>query len=70
MEGTYHPPSQSAQYYFDNTDKAVDVDCQYQEIMLGGDFNAQIGENYFDDFIFQHELSSVNDKPTCYKNPK
>ena len=37
--------------------------------MLVGDFNSQIGEKYFDDFLFQHELRSVNDKPTCYKNP-
>ena len=37
--------------------------------MLVGDFNAQIGEKCFDDFLFQHELRSVNDKPTCYKNP-
>ena len=25
--GTYHPPSQSDQYYFDNIDKAPDVYC-------------------------------------------
>ena len=37
--------------------------------MLVGDFNAQIGEKYFDDFLFQHELRSVNDKLTCCKNP-
>ena len=38
--GTYHPPSQSDQYYFDNIDKGLDVYCQYEEIMLVGDFNA------------------------------
>ena len=27
---TYHPPSQSDQYYFDNIDKALDVYCQYE----------------------------------------
>ena len=37
--------------------------------MLVGDFNAQIGEKCFEDFLFQHELRSVNDRPTCYKNP-
>ena len=36
--------------------------------MLVGDFNAQIGEKCFDDFLFQHELRRVNDRPTCYKN--
>ena len=37
--------------------------------MLVGDFNAQIGEKCFDDFLFQQELRSVNDRPTCCKNP-
>ena len=67
--GTYHPPSQSDQYYFDNICKALDVSCQYEKIMLVRDFNAQIGEKCFDDFLFQQELRSVNDKPTYYKNP-
>ena len=70
--GTYNSPSapwQPDQYYFDNIDKALDVYWQYEKIMLLGDFNAQIGETCFDNFLFQHELWSVNDKPTCYKNP-
>ena len=67
--GTYHPPSQSDQYYFDNIGKALDVYCQYEKIMLIRDFNAQIGEKCFDDFLFQKELRSVNDKPIYYKNP-
>ena len=66
--GTYHPPSQSDKYYFDNIDKALDVYCQYEKVVLVGDFNAHIRENCFD-FLFQHELKSVNDKPTCYKFP-
>ena len=37
--------------------------------MLAGDFYAQIEEKCFDDFLFQHQLRSVNDKPTCYKSP-
>ena len=32
--------------------------------MLVGDFNAQIGEKCFEDFLFQHKLRSVNDRPT------
>ena len=63
--GTYHPPSQSDQYFFDNIDKALDVYFQYEKIMLAGDFNAQIGGKCFEDFPFQHEFMSVNDKLTC-----
>ena len=44
---TYYPPSQSDQYYFDNIDKALDVYCQYEKILLVGDFNAQIGGKMF-----------------------
>ena len=46
--------SQSGQYYFDNIDKALDVYFQYEKIMLVEDFNAEIGQKYFDDFLFQH----------------
>ena len=67
--GAYHPPSQSDQYFFDNIEKALDVYFQYEKIMLAGDFNAQIGEKYFEEFLFQHEFMSVNDKLTCYKKP-
>ena len=66
---TYHPSSQYGPYYFDNIEKALHVYCQYEKIMLVGDFNAQIGEKRFDEFLFQHEIRSVNEKLTCYKNP-
>ena len=45
--GTYHPPLQSDQHYFDNIDKVLDVYCQYEKIMLVGDFNAQIEKKMF-----------------------
>ena len=38
--GTYHPPSQNDQYYFDCLDKALDVYSSYEKIILTGDFNA------------------------------
>ena len=50
--GTYHPPSQSDQCYFDNIEKALDVYCQYDKVVLVGNFIAQIGEKCFDDFLF------------------
>ena len=43
---------------------------QYKKVVLVGDFNAQIGEKSFDDFLFQHKPSNINDKPTRYKNPE
>ena len=50
--GTYHLPSQSDQCYFDNIEKALGVYCQYEKAVLVGNFNAQIGEKCFDDFLF------------------
>ena len=37
--------------------------------MLAGDFNAQEGERLLDTFLYQHELHSINNDLTCYKNP-
>ena len=68
LYGSYHPSSQSDQHYFDNIDKALDIYCQYDKVVVIADFNAQIREKCFDGFLFQHEFKSVNDKPTCYKN--
>ena len=36
---------------------------------IAGDFIAQVGEKLFDTFLYQHELTSINKNPTCYKNP-
>ena len=41
--GTYHPPPQSDQYYFDSINKALEVYCLYEKIMSAGDFNDKIG---------------------------
>ena len=68
LYGTYHPPSQCDQYFFDNVDKALDVYIGYENLLLVGDFNAQEGETIFDTFLYQHELKAINKQPTCYKN--
>ena len=44
LGGMYHPPSQPDQYFFNTLDKALDVYSNYENILLIGDFNAQIGE--------------------------
>ena len=64
----YHPLSQSDQYFFDRLDNALDVYFNYENILLVGDFNAQIGETCLDTFLNQHELKNVNKEPPCYKN--
>ena len=40
--GTYHPPSQSDNYYFDSLTKALDQYLEkYDKFLLAGDFNAE-----------------------------
>ena len=67
LSGIYHPPSKSDQYFFDKLDNALDVYSNYENILLVGDFNVQIGETCLDTFLCQHELEKVNKEPTCYK---
>ena len=67
--GTYHPPSQSDQYYFDCLDKALDNYSSYEKFIPTGDFNAQQSECVFDLFLYQHDLTNLVKEGTCYKNP-
>ena len=41
----------------------------YKRVALAGDFNTHGGENSFDAFLYQYNLTSINRYPTCYKNP-
>ena len=54
--------------FFNSLDKALDVYCNYEKVVLVGDFNAKIGETCLDNFLFQHEQQSINKEPTCFKN--
>ena len=44
------------------------VYCNYEKVVLVGGFNAKIGETCLHNFLFQHELQSINKEPTCFKN--
>ena len=37
--------------------------------MLTEDFIVQKRKRLLDTFLYQHELHSINENPTCYKNP-
>ena len=63
-----HPPSQSDQYFLDRLGDALDVYSNYENILLVGDFNVQIGETCPDTFLYQPELKNLSKEPTCYKN--
>ena len=44
--GTYHPPSQSDQYYFNNLDKSLDTYSNYEKTLLVGDLKGQTTDHY------------------------
>ena len=50
--GTYHPPSQSKDYYFNNLDKALDKYPEYERVLIVGDFNTEDSENSMASFLF------------------
>ena len=68
MLGTYHPPSQSDQYFFENVGKALDMYSYYNKILLTGDFNAKIHDDYLESFLYQHELKSLVKEKTYFKS--
>ena len=49
--GTYHPPSQSDQYFFEIADKALDMYSYYDKILLTGDLNIEIYDHYLESFL-------------------
>ena len=50
--GTYHPPSQNDNFYFNEVGRALDIYTQkYDKILLAGDFNAEEKEVILENFI-------------------
>ena len=41
-KGTYHSPTQSDSFYFNNLDKALDLYSHYDKKLLVGDFNTEV----------------------------
>ena len=48
----YHLPSQPDQYFLNTFDKVLNIYSNYENVLLIGDFNAQIGETHLDTFLF------------------
>ena len=66
LSGTYHPPSQSDQYFFENVDKALDMYNYYDKILLSGDFKAEMLDDYLQSSLYQPELKSLVKDKTCF----
>ena len=64
---TFHPPTQSDSYYFNNLDKALDLYSQYDKKLLVGDFNTEVSD-VLSIFLYQHDLENLVKDKTCFKN--
>ena len=69
----YRPPSQPEQYFFREIGKALDYFCRkYENIILIGDFNCEVGEDAIGAFMDDYNLTNLVRCPTCFKsgNPR
>ena len=67
--GSYHPPSQPDQYYFDNLGRALDIYNKfYDKSLLVGDFNAEETEPCLNSFLSEYNLTNIVKDKTCFKS--
>ena len=62
----YHRFSQLYQYFFNTLDRTLDLYSNYENVLLIGDFNAQIGQTHLDTFYINmsHQISVKNQHGT------
>ena len=66
--GTYHAPSQSDSYYFNNLNKVLDLYSHHDKKLLVGDINTEVSDNILCTFLYQHDLKNLVKYKTCFKN--
>ena len=68
--GSYHPPSQKDEYYFQSVGRGLDIYNEfYEKFLLIGDFNAEDTESCLSTFLFQYDAKNIVKDKTCFKNP-
>ena len=66
--GSYHPPSQSHEYFFNHVQNGLDIYCKfYDKYMLIGDFNADEPEQRLSLFLFKMNAKNIVKEPPCFK---
>ena len=67
--GSYHPPSQSDEYFFHQVKKRLDMHSKfYESYMLIGDFNVEESKPCLPQFHFEIKAIKIVKEPTCYKS--
>ena len=68
--GTYHPPSQNDEHFFNFVTRGLDIySSSYDNFLLAGDFNAETTEHIMKDFLYRHDAKSLIKESTRFKNP-
>ena len=67
--GLYKSPSQNENYFLDILSKVLSKQtCQYENVMLIGDFNLTVNNKNLRVFMNTFNLDSLINKPTCFQS--
>ena len=67
--GSYHPPSQSDEYFFNHVQNGLDIYSKfYDKYMLVGDFNADEPEQRLSLFLFKMNAKNIVKEPAYFKS--
>ena len=66
--GTYHPPAQNDQYFFNCIDKTLDTYSSSDNVLLAENLNAEDDEPCLSSFLYQHDLYNLVKVGTCFRH--
>ena len=70
ISGSYIPNVGLIQSYTVNLSKNLDFySSKYESFIVISDFNAEMTNNYFEEFCVSYNLENLIKQPTCFKNP-
>ena len=65
----YNPKKEDITYFLDYVSQGIDkYICNYDNILLVGDFNSEICEKDMNEFCDSYNLKSLINEPTCFKS--
>ena len=70
ISGSYNPNVGLIQNHPTNLSKNLDFySSKYENFIVIGDFNAEMTNNYLEEFWVSYNLKYLIKQPTCFKNP-
>ena len=66
-----NPNKNNIQFHLENLSKGLALySSNYENLIILGDFNLSIDNNYMAGFCDKYDLRSLITEPACYKNPE